>query len=73
MGAKPVGVGDNFQTRMTPTLLRKLFPRSCKRIENEGFEAAVIALGQIEQKQKQQFNQKHPRESGGRFKKNEDY
>lgn len=50
-------------------LLRLLFPRTCRRIENEGYEAAVIAIGQITQREKHQYNQKHPRESDGTFKK----
>lgn len=32
-------------------LLRLLFPRTCRRIENEGYEAGVIALGRLTEKQ----------------------
>ena len=48
-------------------LLRLLFPRTCRRIENEGYEAGVIALGQLTEKQKRNFARRHPRDAEGRF------
>jgi len=48
-------------------LLRFLFPRTCRRIENEGYEAGVIALGRLTEKQKRNFARRHPRDAEGRF------
>lgn len=48
-------------------LLRILFPRTCRRIENEGYSAGVIALGRLTEKQKRNFARRHPRGRDGKF------